>query len=239
MLTQIYKQLANVSKLLWQKGFAEANGGNISINITEFYKKTENELYLLITASGIRARQLAKAPEEGTVIVKFTNDFDNYEIIKGNLKPSSELISHYKMHQVLLKNNLSQKVIIHAHLPKVVALSHQKNFNNKQHINKLLFNIHPEFKLFLPTGVGLVNYCTPGSLELAEKTCKQLNNHKIVIWQKHGALACGNNFEQAFDYLDMLEKAIEMYIYCLQMGNLPEDLPIEELNKLEEIGKRF
>ena len=50
-LTYAVNQVAEVAGYLWQKGWAERNGGNITLNITEFVDDEIKELPHLISLS--------------------------------------------------------------------------------------------------------------------------------------------------------------------------------------------
>ena len=63
-LTYAVNQVAEVAGYLWQKGWAERNGGNITLNITEF---VDDEIKALPAISEI-AISIARAPINGCAI---------------------------------------------------------------------------------------------------------------------------------------------------------------------------
>lgn len=99
MLREI-EQVAEVAGYLWQKGWAERNGGNITVNITdsignEFRKKkaiagpfaigmTLPEIkgcYFYCKGTGKRMRDLARDPMDNGSIIRITDDCAHYEIV--------------------------------------------------------------------------------------------------------------------------------------------------------------
>lgn len=45
--------------------------------------------------------------------------------------------------------------------------------------------------------VGIVPYEIPGTLALAHATIRQLEEHDVVFWEKHGILAVGEDLISA------------------------------------------
>lgn len=58
----------------------------------------------------------------------------------------------------------------------------------------------PETRAFCPKGLGIVPYELPGSERLADRTIEQLGDYDVVMWEKHGALAVGEDPVEAFDH---------------------------------------
>ena len=54
------------------------------------------------------------------------------------------------------------------------------------------------------------------------------------IWEKHGALATGENIEKAFDYLDVANKGAKMLLMAWSAGFEPTGLTLEEMKDLEK-----
>lgn len=113
-LKAVIDQVAEVTGYLWQKGWAERNGGNITVNITEFVDDEIKALpaiapvkqigkvlpnlkgkYFYAKGTGKRMRDLARFPMENGSIIRICDDCASYEIIADEpVAPTSELPSH-------------------------------------------------------------------------------------------------------------------------------------------------
>jgi rhamnulose-1-phosphate aldolase len=235
-------EIAEVASLLWQKGWAEGSGGNISVNVTEYYPGIHIDFrtfpmiplevkypaiahhYIFITAKGSRMRSLAKDPGPGLCLIKISKKGDGYQVLfedqEHPLYPSSELPSHFAIHNLMVKQGLGEKAIVHTHAHELVALTHDKNLRSEVRLNEILLKMHTETAFFIPDGIGYVPMEVPGSMELAKATLKSLKNHKIILWEKHGCLAVGKDVHEAFDRIDLMAKAANIYLLAKTAGIL-------------------
>jgi rhamnulose-1-phosphate aldolase len=231
---RVAAEIAEVASLLWQKGWAEGSGGNISVNVTEFYPAIRMDFrtypmipldvkypalahhHIFITAKGSRMRNLVRDPGKGICLIKISKTGDFYQVLyedpEDPLVPSSELPSHLAIHNHMLKQGLGEKAIVHTHSHEIVALTHYKNLQNEASLNEILLKMHTETAFFIPDGIGYVSLQTPGSQALAKATLKSLKKHKIVLWEKHGCLATGRDVNEAFDRIDLMAKAATIYL---------------------------
>ncbi len=251
-------KVSKVAKLIWEKGWAERNGGNISVNLTTFsnnlsidydkcrYVEVNNyplELsrkMFFVTGTGERIRDLEK-PEESACIIKFDKEVKGYYIVWGgmskeNFRPTSELISHCKLQLELGKNSLGYTTIIHSHPTELIALSHHPTLSKDEKLfNQTVWSMIPEVRLFVPRGIACVSYALPGSEKLADLSIEGLKNRDVVLWRKHGALAAGRDVMQAFDFLDVANKGCDVYLKCLSAGFIPEGLTEKEMDELVSV----
>jgi rhamnulose-1-phosphate aldolase len=230
----IAAEIAEVALLLWQKGWAEGSAGNISVNVTEYYPAIRIDFrtfpmipmevkypalahhHIFISAKGSRMRNLAKDPGKGICLIKISKKGDFYQVLyedpENPLIPSSELPSHLAIHNHMVKQGQGEKAVVHTHADELIALSHDKNLQSESRLNEILLKMHTETAFFIPEGVGYVPLEVPGSLELAKATLKSLKNHKIILWEKHGCLAVGQDVHEAFDRIDLMAKAAKIYL---------------------------
>lgn len=254
-LQQLTQDVATVAGYLWQKGWAETNAGNISVDVTEHIhnhsqsavQNSKFELsrqypelagrFLLVTGSGTRMRDVAKNPFGNLCIIRVSEQADSYQIVWGggaapDLRPTSELPSHLTIHQQFRKQGLSSKAIVHTHPDELVAITHIPEFSDAEKLNTLLLSMHPETIIAHPGGVGLVPYTPPGTDELAHATIAALERRTTVIWRQHGCLATGADVFEAFDRIDTLVKAAHIFFLCKNAGYLPEGLTQAHLRDL-------
>ena len=63
-----------------------------------------------------------------------------------------------------------------------------------------------------------------GTLALAHATIRQLEEHDVVFWEKHGILAVGEDLIECFDAIDTLSKSAQIYFSARMTGYEPEGM---------------
>jgi len=247
------EKVAEVAGYLWQKGWAERNGGNITVNITEFVDDEIKALpaisevypigaelphlkgcYFYCKGTNMRMRDLARRPMENGSIIRILDDCASYVIIADNpVKPTSELPSHLSVHNYLLAKGSPYRASVHTHPIELVAMTHTKKFMEKDVATRLLWSMIPETKAFCPRGLGMVPYLMPSSVELGEQTIATIDdNYDVVMWEKHGVFAVDTDVMAAFDQIDVLNKAAQIYISAKNMGFEPDGMSDEQMREL-------
>lgn len=252
VLAEQVAEVAEVAGYLWQKGWAERNGGNITINITDIIDDEIRQLkpiseritigttlpnlkgcYFFCKGTNKRMRDLARRPMENGSIIRINDGCDSYEIIADNpVRPTSELPSHLSMHDYLIGNESGYKAVIHTHPIDLVAMTHNPAFLKKDVLTRLLWSMIPETRAFCPKGLGIVPYALPSSLSLAGETLKLLNEYDVVMWEKHGVCAVGENIMEAFDMVDTLSKSAQIYLTAKSMGFEPTGMSDEQMEEM-------
>ncbi|KWW25413.1 MAG: rhamnulose-1-phosphate aldolase [bacterium F082] len=249
-------QVAEVAGYLWQKGWAERNGGNIVVNVTDQlstlnYSKlsTLNSqlpigttlphlkgCYFFCKGTNRRMRDLARWPMQNGSIIRILDDCAHYEIIADKpIQPTSELPSHLSVHNYLIAKGSPYKASLHTHPIELVAMTHHRPFLEKDVLTKILWSMIPETRAFCPRGLGIVPYMLPGSVALAEATIRTLDdNYDVVMWEKHGVFAVDTDIMSAFDQVDVLNKAAQIFMSARSMGFEPEGMSEAQMKELSE-----
>jgi rhamnulose-1-phosphate aldolase len=245
---QMLAEIAGTAQNLWKKGWAERSAGNFSINITGFLNNAELERLVqfphqslpgdypdlanrmfLVSGTASRMRDMAQNPSEFICFVYVSGSGSAFYCVGENqdgksVKPTSELATHLAIHQLLVQNNSIEKVVLHAHVTELIALTQIPLFKSAEAINSLLWGMHPETVMFVPDGVGFIPYNLPGTEEIAQATLLELGKHRVIIWEKHGCLAVAKDLPEAFDTFDILAKSALIYFLCKGAGLDPEGL---------------
>ena len=247
--------IAEVAGYLWTKGWAERNGGNISVNLTDYMSDTEKELLALgpvqplqelvktlagdlfyVTGTGKRMRYVAQDPWANGAILRITKDGKGYEIIADEqIAPTSELPSHLMMHDYLRQLGRKNRVVLHTHPTDLIGMTHCKKFQDAEVLTRTLWSMIPECRMVVPQGIGIVPYEAPGTIELAHATLQQLDQHQVICWLKHGVLAVGEDVVECFDAIDTLSKSAQIYFCARMAGEDPEGLTDEQMEALKPI----
>ena len=249
-------KIAEVAGYLWQNGWAERNGGNITVNVTDYVDDEIRNMsaisevksigvtlpalkgcYFYCKGTGKRMRDLARWPMDNGSIIRILDDCASYVIIADNaVMPTSELPSHLTVHAHLIESGSPYKATVHTHPIELVAMSHNPKFLGKDVLTKILWSMIPETKAFCPRGLGIVPYMLPSSVELADATIKAIDdNYDVVMWEKHGVFAVGEDVMEAFDMIDVLDKSAHIYIDAKSMGFTPDGMSQEQMNEISTV----
>ena len=245
-LKAVVEQIAEVTGYLWQKGWAERNGGNITVNVTEYMDDECKALpaitpikqigmtlpflkgkYFFCKGNGKRMRDLAKEPMQNGSIIRICDDCASYEIIADNPVAPTQ--------NYLLETGSCYKATLHTHPIELVAMSHIQRFLKGDEMTRVLWSMIPETLAFAPLGIGIVPYALPSSVELAQATLEQIKNHDVVLWEKHGTVAVGKDIMDAFDQTDVLCKAANIYMCARSMGSEPDGMTESQMKEVQEV----
>ena len=252
-------QVAEVAGYLWQKGWAERNGGNIVINVTDQLNPQLVRLpqcdsptppiaigtilphlkgcYFFCKGTNRRMRDLARWPMDNGSVIRILDDCAHYEIIADKpVMPTSELPSHLSVHNYLIGKGSPYKASLHTHPIELVAMTHHRPFLEKDVLTQILWSMIPETRAFCPKGLGIVPYLLPSSVALGEATLNTLDEgYDVVMWEKHGVFAVDTDIMAAFDQVDVLNKAAQIYMSARSMGFEPEGMSEAQMQELAEV----
>ena len=249
-------KVSETAKCLWEKGWAEKNGGNISLNLTGLikvpkdlkgfehvpikdYPKASAKMIFFVKRTGERIRDMVQ-PKKGGCIVRIDNDANGYRILwegagPGGSRVTSEFISHVMIHVDKVQSGSDHRAVVHTHPVELIALSHNPKYNlDEKLLNKVLWSMLPEVRAHVPRGIAITPYTIPGSNALAELTLEGLRRRDVVIWNKHGATASGIDAVVAFDYIDVANKGAAILLKCLGSGFEPEGIGPKEMKAFEK-----
>lgn len=255
-LKSILDETRGVAALLWEKGWAERNAGNLSVDVTghvsgcdlgptpgiqgrlEFTYPVLADRFFLVTGSGRRFREVAEEPAVNTCILQISKDGSAYSLVWGggagpDFKPTSEFPAHLRIHEHLRKSDAVEIAVLHTHPNDLIALTHLPEYRSEADLNSVLWCIHPEVKVNLPKGVGFVPYAIPGTEALAVATVQGFERgYSVVLWEIHGVVAKAKSPMEGFDLIDIANKAASLVLMCRSVGHIPTGLSKEQLEAL-------
>jgi L-fuculose-phosphate aldolase len=207
-------QIVEIARRLHGRNMLAAADGNISFRISD------DEI--LITPSGI-----AKAfmnPQDIAVIT-----LDNKTLVG---KPSGERLMHLEIY----RNCPKARAVIHAHPPTAIAWSIARPELTELPADSLS-------EVILATGrIPFVPYARPGTLEMGTHLKSFLPKHRALILSRHGAVAWGEDLDEAYRGMERIEHSALILAKAVQLGGLTS-LPAEEvavLHKMrEDLGERL
>jgi len=202
---EIKKEICDIGKRIYDKGYVAANDGNISVKVGP------NEFYC--TPTGV-----SKGYMTPDMIIRIDGEGRK---IEGKLNPSSEI----KMHLQVYRDRPDVNAVVHAHPPTATAFAVANIPLDKY--------ILPEAILTVGT-VPICDYGTPSTMEIPDSLKPYLQNHDAFLLQNHGALSVGCTLNKAFFVMDEVEYFAKITYMANQLGNTQE-LSCEELAKLMEL----
>lgn len=247
-----------VGQFLWQREWAERNGGNLSIDLTDLLPNVTTQsakaalqpladlpraaaaqLYFM-KGSGERMRDLVR-PDQAGCIIRIDDQATGYQVLWGgrgraDYKPTSELLSHIKLLLDARLRQSSDRCVVHTHPHELIMLSHHPVLGkDATAFNLACWKMLPEVRAFVPNGVRLVPYLRSGSVALSDATVIALQTADVALWEKHGAVALGTDALSAFDLIDVANKGAKLYLGCLASGFDPVGLSDAQLAELETV----
>jgi L-ribulose-5-phosphate 4-epimerase len=182
------QNLVDTSRLLVEKGYLMATGGNLSIRIagtSSFAITPSNYDYTKMTADDICVLDQEMA------------------VIEGHLKPSVES----GLHQTIYRHRPDVQAIVHTHQIYASAVSLVKSS---------IPALFDEQVRFLGKSIDLITYAPSGTSMLKNAIAKKLkDHHNAYIMQNHGVLCFGNTLERAVHNVEIVEKCALTYVLSL------------------------
>jgi len=205
---QVKRQICEIGRRMYEKGFVAANDGNISYRL--------GGGRYLCTPTGVSKGFLK--PQDIAVVN------DKGEQVGGAQPRTSEILLHLEIYHELPRIN----AVCHAHPPHATAFAVAGE--------KLPSCILPEVEIFIGQ-VPLAEYDTPGSESFARTVLPHLRQGaNTILLANHGAVACDKDLEHAYFHLETLDMYCRILLLSKQVGNIRQ-LPAEKVRELLEIKK--
>ncbi|RYJ15891.1 rhamnulose-1-phosphate aldolase [Rahnella variigena] len=248
------KEMCDITLKLWEKGWAERNGGNISYLLKEEevapyldtqqvisevalpmpFPELKNKIFM-VSGSGKYFRNVIKNPADTLIILKISEDGKRYQQLWGLVNggcPTSELASHLKCHATRLKHDPEHRVILHTHANATIAMTFAHDLDEKK-FSKTLWQQITECLVVFPEGVGIVPWMVAGTIDLGLASAAKMEYCRIVIWAHHGIMGAGSNFDDAFGLVETVDKAADIYLRSAAVG-IKQSITSAELRALAD-----
>jgi rhamnulose-1-phosphate aldolase len=224
--------LVEIGSLIWQRGWAEANAGNVSVRLpkelnsttknsiklifnssTHYAADFEEYIWFLVSASGSRYREFSMLGFDNFMLVGINGKNFNQIIYPAHRKITSEWPTHHAIHKHLFESSSVHTIVLHVHPTDWITLCNCEDYcTDPAKVLNHLSTCLPELDIYLPNGIARVPIVPPGSEQLAELTLAALNISNVVVWEKHGVVVTAEDINKAFDYLEIASKAAAVYL---------------------------
>src|SRR5438128_550894 len=188
---KLREEICEIGRRLYNKGFAAANDGNITIRL--------NDREVLCTPTMV-SKGFMK-PED---ICKV--DYEGKQLA-GTRKRTSEVL----LHLAVYKTRPDVNAVVHCHPPHATAFAVAQ-----EPIPKCIL---PEVEVFLGE-VPMARYETPGTHKFAETIIPYVKDCNTIILANHGTATFRPNLESAYFNSEIIDAYCRILILARQLGRV-------------------
>ncbi|MDZ4784041.1 MAG: class II aldolase/adducin family protein [Planctomycetia bacterium] len=188
---RLKQDICEIGQRIYNRGFAAANDGNISIRISD----TE------VLCSPTMISKGFMKPEDICLI-----DMDGKQLA-GHRKRSSEAL----LHLAIMKARPEVKSVVHCHPPHATAFAIARE--------PIPQCVLPEVEVFLGD-VPITQYETPGSQSFADTILPFVHKSNVIILANHGTVSFGETVERAYWWTEILDAYCRMLMLARDLGRV-------------------
>jgi L-fuculose-phosphate aldolase len=188
---KIKLDICDIGRRLYNKGFAAANDGNISVRISD------NQVLCTPT---MHSKGFLTPDDICTV------DMTGKQIA-GSKKRSSEALLHLEIY----KQRDDIKSVVHCHPPHATAFAVARE--------PIPQCVLPEVEVFLGD-VPITKYETPGGQEFADTIIPFVKKTNIIVLANHGTVSYGENVERAYWWTEILDAYCRILMLARSLGHV-------------------
>jgi 3-dehydro-4-phosphotetronate decarboxylase len=205
----ILEQLCELGSSLYDRGYAFAATGNISL-------RHEGKIWITPTGKslkGLTPDQLAAIDESGSPL--------------NNNRPSKE----YPFHLAAYTNRRDVSAVVHLHSPYSVAVSCLDQLDEKEPLPAIT-----PYYIMRVAPLGIIPYFRPGSPDLGEAVGKASISHNCMLLRNHGSICLGSTLNEAADRTEELEQTARLFF--ILKDEKVRILKREEITELENTFRK-
>lgn len=188
---KIKQDICEIGSRIYNKGFAAANDGNITVRISE------NEVLCTPT---MQSKGFLK-PDD-ICLVDMTG-----KQLAGRKKRSSEALLHLEIY----KQRPDIKSVVHCHPPHATAFAVARE--------PIPQCVLPEVEVFLGD-VPITKYETPGGQAFADTILPFVQKCNVIILANHGTVSFGEDVERAYWWTEILDAYCRILMLAKQLGTV-------------------
>jgi L-fuculose-phosphate aldolase len=185
------EQMCEIGRRIYNKGFAAANDGNISLRLSDDR----------VLCSPTRVSKGFMKPDDLCIV-----DLDGKQI-SGKRKRSSEIL----LHLTIMKARADVRSVVHCHPPHATAFAVAR-----EPIPKCVL---PEIEVFLGE-VAISPYETPGGQSFADTVLPYVKDTETILLANHGTVTYGSDLEDAYFKTEIIDAYCRILILAKQIGRV-------------------
>jgi L-fuculose-phosphate aldolase len=203
------QQIVEIGRLVYQKGWAAANDGNITVRL--------DERRVLCTPTGVSKGTMK--PEDLCIC-----DMDG-ALLEGSRGRTSEIL----MHLTIYRMRPDVRSVVHAHPPVATGFAVAGRALNLALVPEVVINLGC---------IPLAEYGLPGTPELTRDMLEYIPRYDALLMGNHGAVAYGADLRKAFFNMETVEHFAQVNLVAEILGG-PRVLPRREVQKLFDSRGRY
>ena len=230
---KLIEQVTDILSHLYNHGWDERNGGNLSYIATEeevaevcpldsnlrSFTYPDCDLsaligkYFVITGTGKYFKNCEKDPETNLGIVR-VEDAHTLRLLWGYKtggSPTSEAPTHLLCHAKRLAKDPLHRVVMHCHPTNLIAMTHVVPLDSAR-FTEILWKMQTESIVVFPEGVAVLPWMLCGGTEIGLATAEKMDSYRSVVWAQHGLFCTGKDLDEAYGLIETIEKAAEIYM---------------------------
>ena len=188
---KIKQDICDIGQRIYNKGFAAANDGNITVRISD------NEVLCTPT---MHSKGFLK-PDDICLI-----DMTGKQLA-GRRKRSSEALLHLEIY----RQRADIKSVVHCHPPHATAFAVARE--------PIPQCVLPEVEVFLGD-VPITKYETPGGQAFADTIIPFVDKCNVMILANHGTVSFGEDVEKAYWWTEILDAYCRILMLARQLGHV-------------------
>ena len=188
---KIKQDICEIGQRLYNKGFAAANDGNITVRVGD------NEVLCTPT---MHSKGFLKPDDICTI------DMTGKQIA-GRKKRSSEALLHLEIY----RQRPELKSVVHCHPPHATAFAVARE--------PIPQCVLPEVEVFLGD-VPITKYETPGGQAFADTIIPYVHKCNVMILANHGTVSFGEDVEKAYWWTEILDAYCRILMLARQLGHV-------------------
>jgi len=206
---KLTEQICEIGRRLYNRGFAAANDGNITIRLND---KEVLCTPTLVSKGFMKPEDICKVDYNGKQLA-------------GTRKRTSEVLLHLSVY----KERPDVQAVVHCHPPYATAFAVAR-----EPIPKCVL---PEVEVFLGE-VPMADYATPGTQQFAETILPFLKDCNTIILANHGTVTFGPDLEKAYFNSEIIDAYCKILLLARQLGPI-HYFNEQETRELLDIKKRL
>jgi L-fuculose-phosphate aldolase len=206
----IKREIVRVGRKLWERGYVDGNGGNISARV--------GENYVICTPTLLSKGDLT---EDDLCLL----DMNGRQRL-GYRAQTSETSLHLAMYRA----NPKARAIVHCHPPATTAYAIAGVEPPTGYV--------PEYEVIVGP-VGLSPYETPGTKAFADSVLKHVHEHNTILLANHGVVSWADTVTHAEWCVEVLDNYCKTLALGAQLGLRMNQIPAHKLKDLLKVKQKL
>jgi L-fuculose-phosphate aldolase len=203
-------EIVRVGRKLWERGYVDGNGGNISVRL--------GSKYVLCTPTMMSKRDMELADI-------CLCDLEG-NILAGDRLCTSELLLHLEIYRVSRR----ARAVVHCHPPHATAFALTGTTPPVGLIS--------EYEIFVgPSAVA--KYETPGTQAFAETVLPFIQDYNTILLANHGIVCWSDTVTHAEWLAEILDNYCKTYLIAQQVGKPLQVIPEEKIQEILALKRRL